>query len=272
MGHPDLVGNLGRGWDFDNGDPNPTNRLNAHGTACAGLVAARMDGGGAIGVAPGCKIVPIRFTRKATFRQFARSLLWTTKECEVLCCAWTRPPSNAVSTAMAHVSRRGRNGRGIPIFCATGNNGRFSPGFPATERSTIAVGASTREQRRANYSNFGRQVDFVCPSSGGSLRLATTDVRGSYGRNRSPNGDYCMATDATGFGGTSGATAIAAGVAALVISANLGLRVAEIRSILRGTCDRISSGPGVYNNLGWSREFGYGRLNAHKAVQAAMGA
>ena len=272
VGHPDLAGSLGPGWDFDNNDSNPTNLMNAHGTACAGLIAAKVGGGAVIGVAPECKIIPIRYTRKTTFQKLAKSLIWAASRSEILSCSWTSSPSNTLAQALARIARKGRGGRGVPILCASGNAFRSSLPYPASDVNTLAVGACTREGRKPGYSNTGRQLAFVCPSSGGSLSLTTTDVRGRHGYNKASDGHYCRAGDSTGFGMTSAATAIAAGVVALVISANPSLRLQEIKSILRGSCDRIGDAPGVYNSRGWSRLFGYGRLNAHKAVQAAQSA
>ena len=67
-------------------------------------------------------------------------------------------------------------------------------------------------------------------------------------------------------GGTSSATPLAAGVGALVLSANPKLSSDDVRDILRGTADKIGAG---YDAKGFSREFGYGRVNAAKAVEEA---
>lgn len=67
--HPDLINNLVRGYDFCDNDysPDPTlgeSTMNAHGTACAGLIAAQANNSiGVAGVAPRCKIMPIRIFR-----------------------------------------------------------------------------------------------------------------------------------------------------------------------------------------------------------------
>jgi hypothetical protein len=71
---------------------------------------------------------------------------------------------------------------------------------------------------------------------------------------------------ARNFGGTSSATPLAAGIAALVLSANPGLSSDEVRDVLRATADKIGSG---YDAQGFSQRFGYGRVNAAKAVAEA---
>jgi len=69
------------------------------------------------------------------------------------------------------------------------------------------------------------------------------------------------------FGGTSAATPLAAGIAALMLSVNPSLTVEEIRGLMHNTCDKIG---GVTYTGGTNRFYGYGRVNAFKAVDAAM--
>jgi hypothetical protein len=98
----------------------------------------------------------------------------------------------------------------------------------------------------------------------------TTDRLGSAGYS---------STDFTGdFGGTSSACPVVAGVAALVLSANPALTAREVKQILESTADKIidnNADPqlglryGTYNSQGFSRWFGYGKVNAYKAVLAA---
>jgi hypothetical protein len=45
-----------------------------------------------------------------------------------------------------------------------------------------------------------------------------------------------------------------------------------VRDILRNCCDRIDRTGGKYNTQGHSTHYGYGRLNARKAVELAHSA
>jgi subtilisin family serine protease len=76
------------------------------------------------------------------------------------------------------------------------------------------------------------------------------------------------------FGGTSSATPGAAGVAALVLARNKNLRADEVKDILKRACDQIDTANGHYDGTtGHSEWYGFGRLNAVKAVKlAALGA
>jgi len=61
-----------------------------------------------------------------------------------------------------------------------------------------------------------------------------------------------------------------AGTAALVLSANPALKWTQVRKIIRETCDKIDISGGEYDSEGHSRFYGYGRINALKAVKLAL--
>ncbi|MEO6740998.1 MAG: S8 family serine peptidase, partial [Chthoniobacteraceae bacterium] len=95
--------------------------------------------------------------------------------------------------------------------------------------------------------------------NGGWNDIATLDPVGAIGW--TPD-DFKM-----NFGGTSSATPLAAGIAALMLSVNPTLTENEIRTILHNTCDKIG---GVTYTAGTHPEYGYGRVNAARAVESAM--
>jgi subtilisin family serine protease len=135
--------------------------------------------------------------------------------------------------------------------------------YPARYSQAIAIGASSDRDCRSGYSQFSPELDFVAPSGGGFLNreIFTTDLTGANGYN--PNGNY------TGtFGGTSSATPLAAGIAGLVLSRNPNLTRKEVKQILRDTADKI--GPAPYDEKGRNNRYGFGRLNANKAVKAVQ--
>jgi subtilisin family serine protease len=135
-------------------------------------------------------------------------------------------------------------------------------GYPARYPEAIAIGASTDRDCRSSYSQFGPELDFVAPSSGGPLNreIFTTDLTGANGYNS--NGNYTATFD-----GTSSATPLAAGIVGLVLSRNPNLTRKQVKQILRNTADKI--GPAVYDEKGHNDRYGFGRLNANKAVRAA---
>ena len=133
--------------------------------------------------------------------------------------------------------------------------------YPASHSNSIAVGASTDCDRRSDYSCYGAGLAFVAPSSGGINDVPALDVAGINGY---VPGDY----DFT-FGGTSAATPLAAGIAALMLSKNPTLSVAALRALLIRSCDKIGGvtyaggepGAGGVNTV-----YGYGRINAYRAL------
>ncbi len=131
--------------------------------------------------------------------------------------------------------------------------------YPASHPAVMAVGASTDTDRRADYSAYGVGLELLAPSSGGWNDVVSTDLNGSDGY---ASGDYTF-----DFGGTSASCPLAAGVAALMLAVDPTFTAADLRGLLRESCDKIGSVP--YDGGGWNQFYGYGRLNAQRAVAAA---
>lgn len=69
-----------------------------------------------------------------------------------------------------------------------------------------------------------------------------------------------VASNLAALSGTSMASPHAAGVAALVLGKNPSLSVDEARAILRASAEDLAT-------PGWDPAFGYGRVNARRAVE-----
>jgi len=133
--------------------------------------------------------------------------------------------------------------------------------YPAAFPQAIAVGASTSFDCRAAYSQFGPELDLLAPSSGGGLSNAvvTTDRTGAAGYGP---GDYF-----SDFGGTSSAAPLVAGVVGLILSRNPGLTATRVREILESSADKVSRRLGGYDANGHSDRYGYGRIDAQRALR-----
>ncbi len=215
----------------------------------------------------------------------------------VISCSWGPPDRGGAESdqcfplpastrlAIDYAVTHGRYGKGCLIFFAAGNgNENMDTDAYASYEKTIAVAACNDKSRKSQYSDYGRAVWCAFPSSDSmsespetgttdSCGIWTTDVRGieagyNTGKTSDPFGNY-----APEFGGTSSASPGAAGVAALVLAVNPNLYWEEVKQILADTCDKISHPEegelGQYNALGHSHYYGYGRLNAEKAVLLA---
>ena len=275
--HPDLAANI-----YKPAGPNQESggSTDFHGTANAGLIAAVAGNGiGVKGVAPGCRLYPIDLSTSSETVDLADILFKAKGPCRILCCPWSVPYSADITDAIDKVTTPQSGEPGLAIFASTGNECSNAVDFPASHEKVMAVGASTSLDFHArHYSNHGVGINFVAPSSGRADKnekhtLVTLDVHGDAGFTL-PDFPYIEEDFSDAFGQTSGAAAIAAGVAALVLSANPNLTVDQLKAILEKTCDYplFEDCNGYREPLGlpWNKKVGYGRLNAARAVEKAI--
>jgi|GEM_PF-2765995 len=276
INHEDLSNNFVAGLDIDTLGPDPSPKLlvgpNAeiHGTACAGVAVARGNNGlGGCGAAPNCSLMGIRWGN--TFGGNSIAFYWArTNGADVISCSWGTVMGNILYDAIRDAAVYGRNGLGCTILFAAGNSAKTIDKYdPARHPYVICVTASDANDKRSSYSSYGDVASITAPSSGNSSPgITTTDYMGSDGYSTD---NYCRATDATGFGGTSSATPLAAGVAALCLSVNSNLTYLNVKALLQETADKIDSSKYPYNVAGWNEYLGYGRINAGNAVAMAPG-
>jgi len=312
-----------------------------HGTSCAGVIAGEADAALTVGAAPGCRLLPIKWESQGPSLLLNDSKLLTALEfmadkVDVVSNSWGIVPTNLFATPVVNRVRQlaaggGRRGRGILFLWAMGNDncpiqhsaaidvpytsgwGRLpngSVGWVGVEtarqfRNNLAglpgvlhVAALASTAQRSHYSNYGTGVGLCAPTSNShaywrvtlpGLGVTTT------------TGEPAQVTDE--FGGTSSATPLVAGIAALAISANANLSAVQLASLLRRTASRnlsLDAWPrttpapfdpdtswdispiapfdqGDFRDIGhpdgsWSPWFGHGRVDALAAVSAALGA
>jgi len=274
--HPDLQDNLlNDGIDFTvDHKPNADDDW-GHGTAVAGVIAATGNNGeGVAGIAYNVKLLPLRIINsygnvEADKVAAAVDTAWESGA-DVLSNSYSSDlPDQAVEDAIHRAKTMGRNGKGCLIFYSSGNDGEGIVQFPAWLTDVMGVGASTMfdekkntggsDQLRTWGANYGTELDIVAPTT-----VYTTDELGPKGSDFSVDGDYNPT-----FSGTSAACPNAAGVGALILSADPNLTADEVYSIIQESADRID----VYsfNEAGWNEQVGYGRINANSAVRTALG-
>lgn len=164
----------------------------------------------------------------------------------------------------------------------------------AIHPDVIAVAASTSLGTKAAYSNWGDHISVAGPSNNAAPSMALAEVGsvptgpelmqptpglGMVTSDRTQMAGYHSGNYTNTFGGTSSACPVVAGVAGLILSVNPNLTAQEVREILQTTADKLvdrSADPqlglryGTYDADGHSRWFGYGKVNAFKAVQEAQ--
>lgn len=242
-----------------------------HGSPCAGVIAAAGKVSNVRGIAPKCRILAVKIFHGDSLASDARvadAIRYAAAHADVLSCSWSGGTSPDIELALRDAGQ-GRGGKGSAVFCAAGNDFGSPVGFPARAADAVAVGASTDTGGLAGYSNVGPEIWVVAPSSGGKRGIFTTDVS-------IPNRGFNVGTAAAGgtdglhtnsFGGTSSATPLTAGVAALVLSVNPDLTRDQVKQVLKDTADK--TGPDHDPQTGHSDRFGFGRVNAEKAVALA---
>ncbi|QQE66021.1 peptidase S8 [Leptolyngbya sp. BL0902] len=158
----------------------------------------------------------------------------------------------------------------------------------------ITVSASTSLNTKAAYSNWGPHIALCAPSNNAPPTMALPQVgtvatgpevrqtlpgRGVVTSDRTGGAGYDPSAYTQSFGGTSSACPVVAGVVGLMLSVNPNLTAQEVREILQTTADKIvdpAPDPqlglkyGTYDGRGHSQWFGYGKVNALAAVQAAQ--
>lgn len=256
LDHPDLEANiLPRGaedWDFsDAGDPSPDDD-DSHGTHVAGTAAGVDNTVGVIGVAPACRIMPLRIdltsgmnqNRADAINYVAQQATANPARRYVVNCSWRTSSDHAgVRNAITNAV----NTNVVVVFAAgnDGNNTDVTPQFPGIYPEVIAVAALDNQGVRATFSNFGANVDVAAPG---------VDTWSSV-----PDDDHGFKS------GTSMAAPHVTGVAALVWSVEVGLTNAEVRRIVEDTCDSVAA-----LNPGFPGQLGRGLVNAHRAVDLAQ--
>ena len=231
----------------------------SHGTSCAGVAVAGWETSDAVGIAPNCRLMPIRRAAIAEHVRMAEAIGWAWQQgADIISCSfgydgrpWTLP--DVVRAALEDAVAEGREGRGAVVVWAAGNGDEpISDDEWASHPDVLAVAASTDMDRRAPYSDFGPEVDVCAPSSGGMRAISTTS-----------NGGYTSY-----FGGTSSAAPLAAGVGALLLSVCPSLTGAEVRAILRASAVVIDPEDGGYDESGHSPYYGFGRVDAALALRS----
>lgn len=274
--HPDLSGNMqNTGYNAMTGNT-PNTVYGSHGTSCAGIAAA--SGNNSIGVAGVAYnadwfAVSVDFN-VFTWAQMSDGFNWArTNGAEILSNSWGwNNPSALFDAAVTNALTLGRGGLGCVVLFSAGNDNLTALIYPKNSNpDLVIVGAiSPCAERKSPTScdgetwwgsNRGTGLDVMAPG----VIISTTDRQGSNGYNTTSGtaGNY---TD--GFNGTSSACPHAAGVAALILSANSCLTQSEVEQIMKRTSRKI----GGYTYSGsladgtWNTEMGHGLLNAEAAV------
>ena len=257
------------GEDCTQADNDPRD-FNGHGTHCAGIVGALNNNGfmvasvaggrgtGALGAeGDGVRLMSLKIGHSAAYggreygfvdMSFAAQALYyaANNGARIASCSWGSSNSGGLGAAIDYFVASG----GL-VFKASGNSNSESADYMGSRADVINVAATDQSDRRADFSNFGSWIDISAPG---------VDILSTYHDHADPGTDY-----AAFLSGTSMATPLAAGAAALVWSVDPSMPASRVWDVLRGTADEIDS-----RNGSFAGKLGAGRINVASAL-AALG-
>jgi serine protease len=234
-----------QGWDFYGQDNNPRPGPD-HGTHVAGLAAAVTNNNiGVAGVAPHCRLLPIKVSPDASSSDkilfgYEGIVYAADLGARIVNCSWSGSGySQAGQDVITYATQKG-----TLVVAAAGNSNAnidVAAEYPAAYTGVLAVGSTRSGDFKSSFSNFGYAVSVSAPGE---------NILSSL-----PGNTYNF------YDGTSMASPIAAGVAALVASQNPGYTPLQIGQQVRISADNIDALNPYYPHL-----MGFGRVNAYRAL------
>ena len=237
--HPEFAGKVYAQTDTLDNDGDAFDDIDEHGTHVAGIIAANAGNGvGIAGVAPGVQLIIVDAFNGRNSNTFVimKGVQYAVAHgADIINMSFggegnDRALESAINNAVSS---------GVVCVAAAGNESTSAPSYPSDYDSVISVIATAENDTKSALSNYGSAKDISAPGE----NIWSTVPGNSY----------------ESWGGTSMATPVVCGVIALMLSANPGLTVGQVKDILYSTADDLGA-PGKDNT------FGYGRVNAYKAV------
>lgn len=252
--HPDLKANVIKGADYTGEDPTGKDPIDSfgHGTHVAGIIAAQANNQiGVAGVAPNVKILAVKVLSAkggGSLFAIAKGIKYSVDQgAKIVNLSLGGPAvTDLISTSIGFWASR----KGALLMAAAGNSAN-EVGTPARiDDYYMAVGATDEGDKLAKFSCFGKELSVTSP---GTVIWATTPTY------KVPLNDYGYAMNYAPLQGTSMATPLAAGIAALVWSKHPEWTAKQVRAQLEKTSVDLGA-PGKDNT------FGHGRVNALAAL------
>ncbi|MCR3746984.1 type VII secretion-associated serine protease mycosin [Lentzea californiensis] len=246
--HPDLAGQVlpGTGFGRSKGTDGTTD-ADGHGTGMAGIIAATGKNGGALGIAPGAKILPIASADEK--EQFgldvvAESIRWAADHGAKVVNMSLGFSSSMTPTLVKAVNYAIE--KDVVLVAATGNDGK-EVSAPANINGVIAVAGTNEEGKPWASSNVGADTVLAAPAAG----IVTIAPQSVY------------ASGYAEMDGTSAASAIVSGVAALVRAKHPDMAAKDVVNVLVKTATDLAE-------PGRDAATGFGMVNPMGALTAQL--
>lgn len=255
--HPQLSDSIVLGRDFVDDDNNPMD-LNGHGTHVAGIITA--NSGSARGVAPDANVLAVRVldaSGSGYFSDVVAAVYYAVDGPDgvygtgddfnadaISMSLGTGPPytykgfCDSVMPSMTNAINYARS-KNVLVVVAAGNSGGSGVSIPGCISSSTTVGAVDSLNKVPNWSGKGKALDVTAPGVG----IYSTWLGGGF------------ATAS----GTSMATPVVSGIAALIRYAHSGYTDEQVQDALIKTAKDLGK-------TGYDTSYGYGRIDALKAV------
>ncbi len=223
---------------------NATADGNGHGTHVAGIIAAKANGQYGVGVAPDAKLYAVNAlpnNGSGTLNDTLVAVRAVTGQ------AGATLVVDVINMSLGSLGYSGifqeviteAYNKGVAIFAAAGNDGGNNYNYPACYDNVISIAATDQGNARASFSNYGNKVDLSAP---GVDIWSTNAFEGQSGQET-----Y------TSMSGTSMACPVAAGEAAVILSANPAElqgktgsdKVDALLDLMKGNAAKVGSGMGA---------------------------
>jgi major intracellular serine protease len=162
--HSDLRDRIRGGINLVNDDPQDYIDRTGHGTFCAGIIAANLNGSGMVGIAPLANIYPVKILNDDN----VGSALWLKQGLH-----WCLNNNiHIISMSIGfkqdipqiHDLIRVAKANNIILVAAVGNDSNCTePEYPAAYEEVFGVSAIDPQNRIASFSNTGSGVDYTAP-------------------------------------------------------------------------------------------------------------
>lgn len=240
--------------DHDN-NANPTQTAMQHGTHCAGIAGARTDNAtGVASIGWNVKIIPVKCQtdngNPGIVANGFEGIVYATKaKARVISCSWGNSGSATTEQAVVNYAWN----RGCIVVASAGNNGNNTPNYPGAYNNVYCVASVDAGNIASGFTCFGTWVDICAPGNNINSTLPyTPSTTPSYGQ----------------LSGTSMATPMVAGLAALMLSKSPNMTRANVLNCISSTAVNIYtlSGNSSYAS---GNQLGAGRIDAFAAMNCA---
>lgn len=247
-----------------NSDNEPDYGGDGHGTHCSGTICAVGNNGKGIAGVAWKNVMLASYkglgNRGSLYKLYAafKDLIDTVRAREGSTKQSTIPVNFSLGTSVAtcfeleHINYC--MSQGALLVVANGNEGQMLPSYPAAFPGALTVGATTGNDKKIGFSTSGPWIN-VCAPGVDIISL----------NNRLTNGYVYMS-------GTSMATPFVTGLVAYLLTFNPKIEPMQMIALLEKTADKVDATNrdpvGKYDEKGFSKWYGYGRVNVYRAAKA----